>query len=114
MRLAPDQVDTRPRIHPAGEHRRDARQEVAERGRHVGGQVRAGGVPARAVQPDLDVVRRRRHRAGAQADPTHVDRGVAVHGEDPLQPVDAAGGDDVERAAGHDLLGGLEDQSHPA
>ena len=37
-----------------------------------------------------------------------------MHAEDPVDTVQRARGDHVQRAAGHDLLGGLEDQPHPA
>ena len=37
---------------------------------------------------------------------------VAVQREDPRHPGQRAGGDRVDRAAGHQLLGGLEDQPH--
>jgi len=41
-------------------------------------------------------------------------RMAAVQRVQPGQPVQAAGGDDVVRTAGEDLLGRLEDQPHPA
>ena len=84
-------------------------------GRHqVGGQVRAGGVPAGAVEGDLQPVAGRGDRAGPQPDPADVDPRVAVHGEDPAHAVQDPGLDGVERAAGQDLLGGLEQQPHRA
>ena len=41
-------------------------------------------------------------------------RGVAVQGEGAAGAVEHAGGDHLGRAAGHGLLGGLEDAAHPA
>ena len=51
--------------------------------------------------------------AGAHAELAGVQAGVAVQGEDPADRGDAAGREHVQGAAGR-LLGGLEDQPHPA
>ena len=50
--------------------------------------------------------------ADARADVPDLEARVAVQREDAVDVGQAVGGDDVERAAGLDLLGGLEDQPH--
>ena len=47
------------------------------------------------------------------ADRADVERGVAVQGEDPARHRRARRPPSLQRAAGHDLLGRLEDQAHP-
>ena len=56
--------------------------------------------------------RGRRQRSLAQTDLPDVDARVAVHGEDAVDALERPGGDRLERPAGHDLLGGLEDRPH--
>ena len=82
----------------------------AEPVHQIAGQMRSRGVPALAVQRDLDVVGGRRDRPGPHRDPSDGQPRIAVQREDPRHPVDRARRDGVDRAAGHQLLGGLEDQ----
>ncbi len=49
-----------------------------------------------------------------ETDPADVDARVAVEREDPVDAVEHVVGDHVHRTAGHDLLGGLEDQAYAA
>ena len=69
-------------------------------------------MPARRVQCHLDLVGGRRDRARPHRDPAHRQSRVAVQREDARHAVERARGDGVDRAAGHQLLGGLEDQPH--
>ena len=69
-------------------------------------------MPAAAVQRHGDLVAGRGQRALAQPDLADVEAGVAVHGEHGVHAVERARGDGVVGAAGHDLLGGLEDAAH--
>ena len=80
----------------------------------IGGEFGASGVAARSVEPNLDEVRGRGDRADAHTDLTGVELGIAMQTEDRVHTVETAGFDHVERAAGHGLLGGLEQQPHPA
>ena len=67
--------------------------------------------PPGAGQPHLDVVAGGRDRPDPQPDLADVDRtGRSARRTSASMPVEAAGADDVERTAGHDLLGRLEDQ----
>ena len=74
--------------------------------------MRARGMPARGVQCDLDEVGGRGDGAGGDRDPTDGQMGVAVQREDARHPGQRAGGNRIQCAAGHQLLGGLEQQSH--
>ena len=58
------------------------------------------------------MVARRGQRALAQPDLADVEAGVAVHGEHGIHAVERPRGDGLVRAAGDDLLGGLEDAAH--
>ncbi len=75
--------------------------------------MRAGGVAAGAAQPDGEPVARRRDAAGAQAELADLQARVAVEREHPVEPADATGRHDLQRAL-DDLLGRLEDQPDPA
>ena len=72
--------------------------------------MRTGGVPTRGPQSHLDVIGGRRDRAGLDRDPADREMRIAVQREDPRHPGQRARGDRVDRAAGHQLLGRLEDQ----
>ncbi len=69
---------------------------------------------AAALEAHLDPVGGAGQRAEAQPHLADVDARVAVQGEDPLDVVEGAQPHQVDGAAGHDLLGGLEEQPHPA
>ena len=101
------------RIDAARQHAGHAGDQRAERVHQVAGQMRPRGVPARRVQRDLDLVGRRGDRPGPHRDPADRQPRIAVQREDPRHPGQRARGDRVDRAAGHQLLGGLEDQPHP-
>ena len=88
--------------------------DLGQRVGQVLGQVRARGVAAGAGQGHVEVVGRAGDRALAQADPADVQGRVAVQAEDPLDTVERAQLDQRQRAAGHHLLGGLEEQPDPA
>ena len=72
------------------------------------------GVAAAAGEPDLELVGRAGDRALADADLAEVEGRVAVQAEDLLDLVERVELDQRRRAAGHDLLGGLEQQPHAA
>ena len=109
---APDDADAGARVEPAREHGRQLGDELGQREGEVLGQVRAAGVAAAAGEPDLE----------ASAAP------VSGPSRSPTRPTSMVGSqcrqkmrlDAVERAerpsaagaAGHDLLGGLEQQPH--
>ena len=122
MTFLADPARTTPqtRLAPArGSRRRDSApgqlgDQLAERVGEVLGQVRAGGVPAAAGEPDRERVGGAGERADPQADLADVDGGVAVQAVDVPDAVEGAGGDHLERTAGHHLLGGLEQQPDPA
>ena len=76
--------------------------------------MRPRGVPTRRGEPQFDEVCGGGQRTFAQPDLADLEPRVAVQPVDPLDAVHRAGGDHVQRAAGHDLLGGLEDQPHAA
>ena len=114
MHCAPDHHGGGAGIQPAGQQGRQPGDDGAERVHQVGRQVRPGGVPARPEDPQLDHVRCRGDRAGLQPDPPDLQPRIAVQGEQPAHAVQPAGGDDVVRPAGKDLLGRLEDQPDPA
>ena len=69
-------------------------------------------MPAAAVQRHGDLVAGGGQRALAQPDLADVEAGVAVHREHGIDAVEGTGRDGVVGAAGHDLLGGLEDAAH--
>ncbi len=73
--------------------------------------MRARGVSAPSRQRDVDLVCRRGDGADAQAHLAGVEVGVAVQGEDAVDPDEPVLGHDVLRASGHELLGGLEDET---
>ena len=106
---APHQAEAGPGIDPAGQHGRQLGHDLAERVHHVGGEVRAGGVPARAAHVHLDVVAGGGDRPGPDAQLADVKPGVAVHREDPADRRQAARGDDV-LGPGAALFVRLEDQ----
>ena len=98
-----------------------ARDEAGKLGRdptgdrdEIGGELGASGVATRAVEADLDEVRRRSDPADAHTDLADVELRIAVETEDRVDTVETPGVDHVERAAGHGLLGGLEQQPYPA
>ena len=70
--------------------------------------------PPGPVQRDVDPVAGGGDRAGAQADLPDRHRRVAVQRERPGGAVEDAGGDHLGGAAGHGLLGRLEDAAHRA
>ena len=111
---APDHADAGTGVEPAGEHGRQLGDQLAEGEGEVGGQVRPRGVPALAAQQHVEVVGGAGERALAETDRADVDPGVGVQAEDARDAVEDAGLDRHQRAAGHDLLGRLEDQPHPA
>ena len=80
---------------------------------YVRSWVRCGrdGVAAAARERDLDLVGGGGDGADAQADLAGVEAGVAVQREDAVDPDEAVLGHDVLGAAGHELLGGLEDEA---
>ncbi len=67
--LAPDQAQAGPRVDPPGQRRGQFGHDLAQRVHQVGGQVRPGGVPARAGQPDHDLVAGAGYRPVPQARP---------------------------------------------
>ncbi len=73
-------------VDPAGDQRGDVDGDPGGGGDQVGGQVRAGGVPAGAVERDLQAVAGAGDRPVPQPDPPGLHPGVAVHGEDPADP----------------------------
>ena len=87
--------------------------DLAERVDHVGGQVRAGGVPAGPARATFMLSQAAVIAPGPHAQPADVQPRVAVHREDPADDVERAGGDDV-LGPGRGLLGGLEDQPDAA
>ena len=114
MHRAPDHHGGRARIQPAGEQGRQPGDDGAERVHQVGRQVRPGGVAARPEDPQIHHVRGGGDGAGLEPDPAGLQPRIAVQREQSAHPVQRAGGDHIVRAAGKDLLGGLEDQPHPA
>ena len=112
---APDQADAGARVEPAGQRARQLGDELAEGEGEVLGQVRARGVPAacRSAGPSSASAAPVSGPTRRPTWPTSM-RGVAVQAEDVLDVVEGAGGDHLERAAGHDLLGRLEEQPDPA
>ena len=78
--------------------------------------VRCGprGVAALAGEQHVEGVGGAGERALPQADGADVEARVGVQAEDPGDPVERPGLDRHQGAAGHDLLGRLEDQAHPA
>ena len=83
-------------------------------------KVRSSVRCGRDVWPPRPVSRTSERRAApvsapvAQADVADVERRVAVEHEDPVDLVEGAAPISVEGAAGHDLLGGLEEEPDPA
>ena len=69
---------------------------------------------AAAGEPDLELVGRAGDRPLAHAHLAEVEGGVAVEAEDPLDVVEGAQLEQGRRPAGHDLLGGLEQQPDAA
>ena len=110
----PHQAGARPRVEATREHGGQLRHEARERVGEVLGEVRARRVPAAAGERDLDAVGRARDRSLAQAHLADVERRVAVQRDDAGDPAQDTGREQPERAAGHDLLRGLEDQADPA
>ncbi|RPK92834.1 hypothetical protein EES46_07905 [Streptomyces sp. ADI98-10] len=99
-------------VDPAGEQRGHVDGDPGGGGDKVGGQVRPGGVPAGSVERDLQPVAGRGDGPDPQPDPPDVHLRVAVHADDPPDAFQHPGRDRVDRTAGEDLLGGLEDQPH--
>lgn len=79
-RPAPGDGQTGAGVDPAGQQRRYVQGDPGGGGDHVGGQVRAGGVAAGAVQLDLQPVAGRGDRSRTEPDPAGVDARVAVDG----------------------------------
>jgi hypothetical protein len=102
------------RVDPAVQQRRHVDDHPAQRVHQVGGQVRAGGVPAGAGQRHLDGVGGGGERAGPHADQAGRELRVAVQRVDRGDVLERAGLDHLGGAGRHALLGGLEDQPHPA
>ncbi len=100
------------RVDAARQHTGQPGDQRAEPVHQVAGQVRTRRVPARRVQRDLDLVGGRRDRPGPHRDLADRQPRIAVQREDPRHPGQRARRDGVDRAAGHQLLGGLEDQPH--
>ena len=101
-----------PRIDAPRQHPGQPGDQRAQRVHQIAGQVRPRGVAARRVQRDLDLVGRRGDRPRRDRDPADLQPRIAVQREDPRHPGQRAGGDRVDGAAGHQLLGGLEHQPH--
>ena len=68
--------------------------------------------PPLPIEPDGQRVGGTGERALAQAEAADVEARVAVQAEDVGDALERTGGDQLQRPAGHDLLGGLEQQSH--
>ena len=111
---APDHRDAGARIDPAVQQRGHVDDHPAQGVHQVGGQVRAGGVAARAGEGDLDRVGGRGERAGAHADQAGRQLRVAVQRVDRGDVLERTGRDHLGRAGRHALLGRLEDQPDPA
>ena len=101
-------------VEPARQHGRQLGDQLAEGEGEVLGQVGPRGVPALARQQHVERVGSTGERALAQADRAHVQTRVGVQPEDAGDAVDRAGLDRHQRTAGHDLLGGLEDEADPS
>ena len=71
-------------------------------------------MPARPGQVHLDQVGGGGDGPDPDAEPAHLQLGVAVQGVDRADPFQHPVGDHVDRAAGQALLGRLEDQPDPA
>ena len=99
------------RVEATRQHGRHVGDDLREGIRQVLGQVRARGVSAPSRERDLDLVGRRGDGADAQTHLAGVEVGVAVQREDAVDPDEAVLGHDVLRASGHELLGGLEDET---
>ena len=110
---APDHAGARPGVEAAAQGRG---QLGDQRGQGVGqvlGQVRARGVPAAPGEPHAEAVGGAGDGTDAQAHLPDVERGVAVEPEGVGDVLEPAGGDHLQGASGHDLLGGLEEQPDP-
>ena len=100
-------------VEPAREHGGQLGDELAEGEGEVLGQVGPRGVPALAREQHVERVGGPGERALPQAHGADVEARVGVQPEDPGDPVERPGLDRHQGAAGHDLLGRLEDQAHP-
>ena len=107
---APDQAEAGPRVDPARQCRRQLGHDLRERVDQVGGEVRPGGVPARAGEPHRDLVGGGGDRPAAQPDLADLDARVAVQREDPVDAGRARRPPMTSSAPPRGLLGGLEDQ----
>ncbi len=111
---SPDQAEARPRVEPARQCRRKLGDEGAESEREVLGEVRPGRVSTAAVEVYVEQVGSAGERAHPEPDLAHVEARVAVQAERAAHAGERTEVDHAERAAGHDLLGRLEEQPHPA
>ncbi len=100
------------RVDATRQHAGHTGDQRAEPVHQVAGQMRPRRVPAVRLQRDLDLIGRRRDRARPHRDLADRQPRVAVQREDPRHARQRTGRDRVDRAAGHQLLGGLEDQPH--
>ena len=117
---APARTMPQTRLAPArGSSRRDSDagqlgDELAEGEGEVLGQVRARGVAAAAGEPHRERVGGAGDRPHAQADLADVDGRGRSAGAKTCPRLRGRRGDQLERAAGHGLLGRLEQQPDPA
>ena len=114
MDRSPGEVHAGAGVHAAGERGGQLGRDRAERVDEVLGEMGAGGVAARAAHLDPHGIGGGGDRAGLQTHVADVDPGVAVQGEDRVDALQDVLPDQLERAAGVHLLGGLEHQAHAA
>ena len=100
------------RIDAPGQDPRHAGDQGADPVHQISGQMRSRRVPARRVQGDLELIGGRGDRPGPDRDLADRQPRIAVQREDARHPRQRARRDGVDRTAGHQLLGRLEDQPH--